>query len=161
MKKKFFQVLLVMIMVVTLSACGTKKKDIHKTGKAEDLMDQFVKGYETGDVNLIKDTLPEFQYNELDQAIPSKDEFKKQFVERFGDDYKVTYEIKNKRKENDEWIENNNKTIKEQYKSDDKLEECYALEGTITFKGSKNSDTDDLEEVWYCKINNKWFLVMG
>lgn len=161
MKKKIFQVLLLAFAVVGLTACGFKKEKMHTSGKAEDLLDYMVEGYNKRDPQYILDVMPDFVQEKLKESMSKKEEWKKSLEDHFGEDVKVTYKLTNRKKEDQEWIDKNNETLKEFYKTDKKLSECYALEGSITFKGSKAEDTDDIEELWHCKIDNKWYLIGG
>ena len=159
MKKKFFQVLLLLFVVVGLTACGQSKiEKAHKSSKAEDLMDIMMDGYNERSVKKILSVMPDFMQKELKI---DDETFKKQIEETYGSDVKVSYKITNKKKEDNEWLEKNNKILKDMYKTDKQASECYLLEGTITFKGSKKEDTDEIEETWHCKIDDKWYLLFG
>lgn len=161
MKKKFFGILLLLFVVVGLTACGTKndkKKDIHKDGTAEDFMDVMVAGYNERDVEKIKSVMPDFMQSEFKIT---NDQFKEGIESAYGTDLKVSYKITDKKKVTDEWLEQNNKYLKEMYKTDKQMTECYEIKGTITFKSSKKEDTDEIEETWHCKIDDKWYLIFG
>ena len=161
MKKKIFQVLLLAFIVVSLTACGSKKEKMHTSGKAEDLLDYMIEGYNKRDPQYLLDVMPDFMQEKMKKYMMSKESFKAKLEEQFGDDVKVSYKITNKKKEDQDWIDEANNTLKTDYNTDKKVSECYLIEGTITFKGSKAEDTDDIEELWHCKIDNKWYLIGG
>ena len=156
MKKKLY-ILLLLVFVVGLTACTSKKKDIHKSGKPEDLLDVMVESYNKKDFNKMIEVLPEFMKKDIDMT---NEEWKKQIEDEYGNDLKVTYELKNKNKKDENEIQNMNAIIKNYYNVDETISECYELEGTITFKSSKKTTSDDLIDIHYCKINDKWYLLL-
>lgn len=161
MKKKLFQILLLAFVVVGLTACGSKKEKMHTSGKAEDLLSYMVEAYNKREPQYLLDIMPDFMQEKLKESMPTKEEWAKSLEDHYGSDLKVTYKLTNRKKEDQDWIDENNKTLKEFYKTDKQLSECYLLEGSVTIKGSKAEDTDEFEEFWHCKIDNKWYLIGG
>ena len=99
MKKKIFQVLLLAFIVVSLTACGSKKEKMHTSGKAEDLLDYMIEGYNKRDPQYLLDVMPDFMQEKMKKYMMSKESFKAKLEEQFGDDVKVSYKITNKKKE--------------------------------------------------------------
>lgn len=95
MKKKIFQVLLLAFIVVSLTACGSKKEKMHTSGKAEDLLDYMVEGYNKKDPQYILDVMPDFVQEKLKESMSKKEEWKKSLEDHFGEDVKVTYKLTN------------------------------------------------------------------
>ena len=163
MKKSILLVLLVAAFFMT--ACGSsdpKSKIEDKTTRTvEDLMDAYVKGYTTADIELIKQLYPPF-YLEYAKDNLTKERLEmvlENAKEHFGDDFDVTYEITKSIKMTEEELKELNDTMKERYDTDDEAVECYKYEGTITFKGSKDEDTDPISTMSYFKYGDSWYIV--
>ena len=93
MKKKIFQVLLLAFVVVGLTACGSKKEKMHTSGKAEDLLDYMIEGYNKRDPQYLLDVMPDFMQEKMKKYMMSKESFKAKLEEQFGDDVKVSLDV--------------------------------------------------------------------
>ncbi len=153
MKKIFLIIIFVSVFMIT--GCVKKEKTV------EDLLDEYIVAYTTADVELTKEIFPSF-YIEYSKEYLTKERLEKSLQsdkEKLGDDFKATYDITKKTKMTDEELENINKKMTDTYKATENATECYKLEGTMTFKGSKDQIVDSLSSVGYCKYSSNWFLV--
>ena len=141
----------------------TNKEENNKTkykkdATAEELLERGNQATYNADVDAYLSLVPDFQKAELKKYI-TKEELINQYnklKQEYGEDAKVTYNITNKTKKDDSWIEDNNKYLQEEYKTNIKMIECYELEGTMTKSGSLKTDVDDnpFYETWYCKFSD-------
>ena len=163
MKKSYFLILLLLVAFVT--ACGSSSNsksgvDNKKTRTIEDLMDAYVIAYTKADIDAAKKIFPKY-YNER-----YKDQLTKERLEEslskaknsYGDDFNITYEIKSKTKMTDDELNAFNTSIATRFNTSEKASECYKLDGTITFTGSKFTDPDPLSSAAYCKYDGEWYL---
>ena len=113
------------------------------------------------DADIAKDIFPPF-YVEYAGEYLTDERFETSLEgakSQYGDDFKITYEITKTTKLTDEELEEVNNNMKERYDSKQNASECYKYEGTITFKGSKDEDTDPISTMGYCKYDGSWYLI--
>lgn len=151
---------LTIISLFMITACG-KKVEMKEERKVEDLLNDFIKSYINADVELSKKVFPPF-YIEYTKKNLDKDYLPKALENdkmKLGEDFKVTYEITSKEKMNDEELKKLDSHAAKEYQTNKKAEECYKLEGTMKFKGSKGEITDRLSTFNYCKYDGTWYIV--
>ena len=161
------KVLLVLVVFVALfaTACGSSSSGFKNksTRTVEDLLDAYVKAYTTADVDIAKELFPSY-YNEYAKGSLTKENLEaslKNAKEVYGDDFNITYNITKTTKLTEEELKNINDKMKSYYNAAEEASECYKYEGTITFKGSKDEDTDSISTMGYCNYNGSWYLVGG
>ena len=59
----------------------------------------------------------------------------------------------------DEELDSINKKMESNYNSQEKAGECYKMNGTLNFKGSKGEIVDSLSTFKYCNYSNVWYLI--
>ena len=156
--KKFILVLL--LVVCFCSGCSVINGIVGKERTPEYLLNTYIEGYLNSDLKKATLMYPQFvldsnRQNFTQEALESALKHSK---EEFGDDFKVTYEIKGKTKFTDSELSDYNKKVQSYYNTTESLSECYKLDGTITFSGSKFTDPDPLA-LSYCKYNGTWYLL--
>lgn len=164
MKRKIFFCLLVILMLVTLTACSKRKENNNSTKNDERtieyLLDKYIVAYTNADLELTKEVFPPF-YMEYSKDYLTKEKLKESLnndIEKLGNDFKVTYDITQKEKMTKDELETINNKMINQYKAKEKASECYKLEGSLIFKGSKGEIIDRLSTIKYCKYD-KWYLI--
>lgn len=147
---------LLLVLTLFVVGCGTTKE---KT--VEDLLDDYIESYLKADPDMVKKVFPPF-YMEYAKEYMTKEYLEQALLddkESLGDDFTITYDIKNKEKINDEDLETVNSKMESQYNAEEKASECYKLEGTMTFKGSKDELVEELSSIHYCKYSDTWYLI--
>ena len=159
--KKSNLLLIVFIGLLFVTACGSKGYKNKNTRTVEDLLDEYVEAYTTANLELAKDLFPPF-YNEYAKEVLTQEKLDaglKKSKEVYGDDFHITYEVTKQTKYTDEELLALNDKMATNYNSKDSASECYKIEGTITFAGSKLEDPDPLTTMAYCKYDDSWYLV--
>ncbi len=156
MKKKFVFGLLVLIALFTITGCG-----ILKVRTIDYLLKGYIRAYTKADLKATKDIFPPFylEYNKKDLNQEYMDKTLKNAIEKYGDDFNITYKITKTTKMTKEELDKHNEKVAKNYKTDAKATECYKYEGTITFKGSKKEDPLKMSTMGYCKYNGTWYLI--
>ena len=154
-KKLIFLMVIVFILIVT--GCGKKEKTV------EYLLDSFIKAYTTADIEIVKEIFPPF-YIEYGKDYMNKEYFE-QALEAdkyvYGEDFNISYNYTGKRKLEEEELTSINGKMKTYYNAQEDASECYSLEGTMTFKGTKKINSESLSSFRYCNYNGIWYLVRG
>ena len=122
-----------------------------------------------GKVEKIKDMAPaeywEWYEDEYDMDIDdiieeAEDEFDDMmdyYEEEYGDNVRVSYKVKDKKKLSDKKLEGIAEALADRYDLDeDKFTEAYELEIEMTIKGSEDDDEDDAE-FSVIKYKGKWY----
>ena len=147
MKKQLLVIMFV--AVIFLTACGGSKLSNKSKRTIEDLLDGYVKAYTNADVETAKELFPPF-YLEYAKDSLTKENLQKSLEkakERYGDDFNITYEITKTVKLTEEELEKHNNDMAKYYNAKENATECYAYEGTMTFKGSKFEDPDPIDSI--------------
>lgn len=158
--KKIFSFIIVLLLVITITGCGKDKENgISKDASYEELLNLYVEAFEKEDIDILVKAFPDFMEPFIRQEISSEEI--KEINSYYGSDVKYSFNITGKTKMSDEWLEENNAIIKNEFHSNTKAQECYALEGTTEINGSEHSITNEIEELWYCNFNGTWRLLAG
>jgi len=165
MRKKLF--ILLLISLFTITACGKKeeekeeKKETNTIEKSyKRILDTFIESYTKPDESLVSDIFPPF-YLKYAEGMFTQEKLEEILVkekEIYGEDFTITYELGENTKLTDEELEKVNKEMATKFNSKDNATECYRNNGKITYKGSKEEDTDPLTSYLYCKYD-KWYIV--
>ncbi len=163
MKKRYFIILLLLVTLTT--ACGSNSSskggvDNKKERTVEELMDAYVIAYTKADVETAMKIFPQYYTNHYKEQL-TKERFEENLAKAknsYGDDFNITYEIKSKTKMTDDELDALNSSIAARFNTSEKATECYKLDGTITFTGSKFTDPDPISSAAYCKYNGEWYL---
>lgn len=153
--RKYFLCLLAIVSLFMITGCKTKERTV------EDLLDDYIVAYMNADVELTKKIFPPF-YIEYAKNYMTKEYLEKSLnsdKEKLGNDFKITYEIKSKTKMTNEELEKINNKMENQFNAKEKATECYKLDGSLKFKGSKNEIIDKLSTISYCKYSDNWYLL--
>ena len=73
--------------------------------------------------------------------------------------FNITYKITKTEKVDSDELEDINYKMSYYYDADVEASECYKYEGTITFKGSKNTDIDSIDSLRYGNYDGTWYIV--
>lgn len=158
MKKRILLILILAVAFVTACGSGGSKNKAERS--YEDLIDVYIKGYVNADPDAFKDVFPDY-YCKAQEAYFTKEylgQMLESAKERYGEDFKITYEVTKETKLTEEELKTLNKKLKSRYNATVDATECYKYEGTITFAGSKYSDPDPISTVGRCKYNGTWYL---
>lgn len=135
-----------------------------KYNSVKTVMDAYIKAYQKGDTDSLYSLIADFQQDELKQMLNREDyNIRQELTQRYGADYKITYNITEYKKMDQSWVNEMNDYIKEQG-SNNTATECYQPIGTMTISGSKGSDVNEMkesDETWICKFSNGYKLVAG
>jgi len=159
MKKKFFTIMLVALLSVTLiTGCGNKKEE-EKQKSAEELVELYVRAYNEENPELLLEIFPSFMTKDIKKYVTAEN-IKEQKKE-YGVDAVYSMKVSGKTKMDDKWLEQNNKYIKQYYNTDVQMKECYEIEGIASIKGSLKEESHEIEELWYCNFDGDWKLIGG
>lgn len=162
MKKKLYILFILLLGTLFVTACNEKAAyENQSTRTIEDLLEEYVESVTKADVDLAKDIYAPF-YVEIVKSTMTKEKYEeklKKYKELYGEDFNITYEVKDKVKYTGEELVEFNERMAIRYNSKDKATECYKIDGTITVKGSIKEESDTLEKIAYCKYNDSWFIV--
>jgi len=154
-KYKILTIIICLMITLSLTACNSPSKK--KERSPEELLDLYVEAMEKGKYENVEKVVPKFYLDANNFSRESFDKGLKAARDEFGDDIKVTYEIKEKRKMDDSEIKKANEYLS-QFDNYKEVTECYELDGTITYSSSKFTDPDPLG-MSYCKIEGQWYLI--
>ena len=160
--KKLHLIVVLLIAVVFMTACGSSSSSSSANKQertAEDLFNLYIKAFTTADLASAKSIFPEYYSKSLTQE--TLDKSLERAKKEYGDDFNITVDITGKTKSTEEELKRINDGIASYFETDLKASECYMLEGTITFKGSKFEDTDPISGTAYCKYPDGWYLIEG
>ncbi len=157
------KIIVVLVLAVSLCVGCDKIKELvgGKERTAEALLDQYIEAYMNTDFDKMVDIMPSFMTK--NSTTLTKESLSKALVnskEEFGDDFKITYEIKEKKLLSSEELSKLNDSLQDYFKTTESASECYYLDGTITFAGSKRTDPDPLG-TYHCKYSGTWYLVIS
>ncbi len=156
------KIVIVLLLVVSFCVGCDKIKEVLGGNERtpEYLLDTYIDGYLNSDLKKATTMYPQFilDSNPSNFTKESLESALKHSKEEFGDDLKITYEINGKTKLTDAELSDFNKKVQSYYNTKESLDECYKLDGTITFSGSKFTDPDPLS-LAYCKYNGTWYLL--
>lgn len=155
--KKVLTILFVSIIAITLVGCNEKKAN--KKRSYEELIDLYVRAINEENYKLLLEATPAFMKPFIEEEL--NNENIKEYKKYFGTNTKMSIEVTGKTKMDDEWLKYNNGILKSEFNTDTEAKECYALEGTITYKSDEKEENQKLEEVWYCNFDGEWLLMFG
>ena len=153
--KKILSILCVLLITITLTGCGTISTSGAEESSVEQLLDLYVKSFEENKLETLYKVFPEFYIKEINMTQEKMTTIYERNKDEFGDDFKVTYKINSKEKISTDKLNQLNDNFK---KYNVKVTECYEVNTTITFSGSKFTDPDTYP-LGYCKIDGKWYII--
>lgn len=154
--KKILLVFLSVITVFTLTACGSSEKRT-----VEYLIERYEYAYMNADVDTALDIFPPY-YVEYAKDFMTKEHLEETLANSktlYGDDFSMSYDITGKTKFTTDELNNLDSSMKATFNTDAKAEECYKVEGTMTYKGSIKEDKGSISGMGYCKYDGVWYLV--
>ena len=159
MKKIIKICLLTLIAIITLTGCT--KKEEKETRTIEYLLDDYVEAYTNADIEKVKDMFPPFyiEYAKNSLTEESLQNSLKAAKEEYGDDFNITYNIKEEIKLSDHNVSIINNDMKSRYKATVEASECYKYDATITLQGNLNKTTSDFNLMARCKYDKTFYLV--
>ena len=153
--KKILSILCVLLITITLTGCSAISTSGSEERSTEKLLDLYVEAYVKNDLELLRKVLPDFYIKEMNITQERMTTMYERNKKEFGDDFTVTYKINSKEKVSNEDLSKLNDNLKEY---NVKATECYKVNTTFTFSGSKFTDPDTYP-IGYCKINGKWYII--
>lgn len=156
---KVLLIIMAMIAMCGLMAGCSKDKDKEKSkgNSYETPISDYFEGMQKADVKTYNKAYPDF-YNET--YAPDEDDMdklKKNFEEKYGKNYKISYEIKNTDDISSSDLENVQKYIEKRLKKTVKIDEGKEVKVKATIKGDVDEDTDTTKMYSY-KIDGEWKL---
>ena len=156
------KILLFVTLLLFITGCNNTMNAPVKERVADSLLSQYVDGIMKGDYKKIHSVMPDFVYTNNTHSY-SEDVINEEYlnnIKNYGDNFKVTYTIKEKGLLNENALNKLNELMQNNFSMSEIAKECYYLEGTITYIGNKNTK-DDILSAYYCKYDNTWYLIMN
>lgn len=165
--KKFYSMILVAAMTLSLAACGGEKKE----SSYEDTISKFVQAQADMDIRAMLDLMPEqfvtytleeegYSQEELDEFIAEFDEYfqeaKEYLTEYLGEDWEATYQIASE----ENYLEEDLEDVNEYYKDlglDLEVTAAKEVELVVEYKGTEDSETMDLD-MYLVEIDGVWYI---
>lgn len=162
MKKKNIIMLIIICIFIIEAIAMVLYIDKKKDRTPEYLFNQYVKAYQKADEKAAKDIYPPYYIESAKKYLSAKylKAYVKSATERYGDGFKITYEITKKTKLNDKELNDLNKNIASTFKAKEKAKECYKLDGATIYEGSKGKERSSFHNINYCKYKITWYLVI-
>ena len=151
--KKYLSLVVVFLFAFVITACGNS--NIDKT--VDELLDTYLEGFRTSDVDKMFSSYPDFAKEFYKQAITK--EKVQELLEEYGDNVQTSYKITDTKKLSKDDLQKINDNIKTAFENYVLASECYKIEGTTTIKGSKTEKTNNIDELWCCKFDDSWKLI--
>ena len=134
------------------------------------MLDDYFKGMAKGDPDLIKGAVPKCKIEYLedqDDDFDEDDYFEKQadamsdyLDEKYGDDIKITYEIKEEKKLSDKKLDDIKDDLKDRYDAKVKVTAGYKVKIKAKIKGDDDDDTDT-STITVAKVDGDWIIYEG
>ena len=155
------KVLLFVMLLFLVVGCNNTMNAPIKERVVNSLMNQYVEGKMSGDFKKVHSVMPEFVYT--NNILYNKDAIAEEYnnnIENYGENFKITYEIKEKNVIKDDALNKLNELIGISFKTGSVASECYNITGIFTYTGTKNSNEEDFN-AYYCKYDSTWYLIMN
>ena len=161
-KKKLFIVFIIMAMVLVLTGCGNSRKEESESKEEESnsyetAMQCYFEGIEKGDYKTYKKAFPSF-YDSYENNKEYLTRFHDSFVDEYGDDFTIKYEIIDKEELDKKELEKVQEVIDDLYDEEVKVTNGYELEIKITVKGSEGKDKTNANFKVY-EIDGSWYYM--
>ena len=124
------------------------------TASIEDLITLEFEANRTASIDMYLLVYPEFVRPTI-KGYLTEDSFSSDVYGKMVD-YEFT--VTGKTKWTQDILDEANDFIKEAYGTDDKLEECYYIDGDYKIKGTITDYNDSFDVCNYCRVNNKWYI---
>ena len=159
--KKLICVLLALVMVLSLTACGAN-------GSHKSVVKTLFASIEKGDAEKMLSLFPEEVLEAMEENLGDEDEVLEyfedamdslmdEFEDMYGDDIKITYEIEDEDELDEDDIDEIIDFYEEYLDADLDIEAAYELEVEATIEGEDDDDTDEMT-IFVIKIDGKWYL---
>lgn len=174
--KKLLALLLALVMILSLCACGDSSKDDddeeEKPRTYKDAIDDYVEACYKGKTGKIKSLAPkeywdwrEEEYGETAQEVTQEyaetfERREESWREYYGDDYKVSYEVVDKEKLDEDTLELFADALEDEYDIEFSVTEGYEVELEMTIEGSEDEDSDEAT-FYVLKIDGDWYVIDG
>ncbi len=140
-------------------------------GSYKEPIDNMCKAMETGKGKYLYKCMPEFLFEEqfedmkkseiIDELDEEAEDALDSMEDKYGDDVKVSYKIKDKEKIDKDDLEDLEETLEDVYDSKIKIRKGYEVEVKLKIKGDDDSDSETATVKVY-KINGDWcFIGLG
>lgn len=140
-------VLIVIIVVLNLTIFNNEYKKP---------LDNMFKAIETGDGEYLEEAFPEYLTDELVDPDEAASSLKAAMTVVLGEDFEISYDIKEKEKISKDTLQNVEDRINKDYDENVSISGGYIVEVEIEFSGNKKKSTTDKIKVY--RINGDWHL---
>lgn len=134
-------------------------------------LDDYFKAIAKNDPDLYKDTMPEYQIEylednrgddfDIDEYVENiLDSISDELEDKYGDDIKITYDIKEEKKLTDKKLDDIKDDIKDTYDAKVKVTKGYKVKMKLKIKGDDDDRTDTVTFTM-AKVDGKWVVVNG
>lgn len=150
---KSLLIVMMLIMVITLLAGCGKKKDENKAEEYEQPIKNLMEGIQNTNVDQYSSAFPDF----IDYKVKQKDldDMMRAYIQLYGQDIKISYEIKEKEDISSEKLAELKENIKIYYEHDCNVTKGYKVEVLKTIKGSSDQQvTTSMYNVY--EIDGQW-----
>ena len=143
-----------LLLTITITACSnpTSSSDEYSV---EQLLDFYVEIAGKNKVELLPKIFHKSYIEGYGISKEKMTSIYEQSKEEFGDDFTVTYKVNSKEKISNEKLDQLNNSLS---RFNIKASECYEVNVTITYSGSKCTDPDTYP-LGYCKIDGAWYIL--
>ena len=159
-------IVIVMITLIYLTACGPKKTNkylLDDNASAKELLDQYMQGvFEPNSEKLVA-VMPDFMQDSYEEIYTQEylDEYKQYLETTYGSDVKGFVVIEEEIEVLDETINGINGYLLE-YSGHIKPSKCYMIHGSFHLEGSTTSE--DLpfgDNIARCNFDGKWRIIIA
>lgn len=119
-------------------------------------LDNMFRAIETGDGEYLEEAFPEYLTDELVDTDDAASSLKAAMTVVLGEDFEISYEIKEKEKINKNTLEKLEDRINKDYDENISISGGYVVEVELEFSGNKEKTTTDKIKVY--RINGDWHL---
>ena len=176
--KKRFALILSLIMAVSMAmtACSLSDDDDdddeeEETPKYEQPIENYFKAMEKGDGKLLKKCMGSAYIKYMEESFSNDEEFdideyidnnakslKKNAENKYGENIKITYSIKDKQRFDDDDIDEWEKEVKNMYDEKVEITSGYDLEIKAKIKGDDDSEEDEMSAV-VANVDGSWCIL--
>lgn len=158
--KKISKILLIGMMLITitvvLTGCGNKKEENKGIEPYEEPIKNMIEGMQNTNLEQYKKAFPDF----IDYQVTQKDldEMMNVYIEMYGQDIKISYEIKEKEEMPSSKLSEIQENIKIYFNHECNVSKGYKLQVNKTIKGIKDQQLTQTTINVY-EIDGNWYLI--
>ena len=156
------KVLLTILLIIIVTGCSNNLQAPVNDRVLESLMNRYVDAFKKADYKKMQDVMPSFVFisnvTQFSQEVFDRD--MKELRETYGDNYNISYVINKRQHLNSDELSKLNELIQNSFKTNETASDCYYLDITMNYSGTKNTQKESLSS-YYCEYNNTWYLIIN